>query len=109
MITAAGMSAMPVTGCIVHGITGERATEKLSAVLLHVALVTYYSQKKTKHFHGLEKKKGPDLTSHNELVVNGVQWGASLVAVGTVNINTQSSCSHSRGRQYPIEKLSVQI
>lgn len=57
MITAAGMSAMPVTGCIVHGITGERATEKLSAVLLHVALVTYYSQKKTKHFHGLEKKK----------------------------------------------------
>lgn len=30
----------------------------------------------------------PDLTSHNELVVNGVQWGASLWAGGTVNINT---------------------
>lgn len=34
-----------------------------------------------------------DLTSQNELAVNGVQWGASLMAVGTVNINTQASCS----------------
>lgn len=55
MITAAGMSVMPVTGLIVHRITGERATKKLSAVLLHVALVTYYSQKKP-HFHSLEKR-----------------------------------------------------
>lgn len=30
--------------------------QKLSAVLLHVALVTYYSKKKT-HFHGFEKRK----------------------------------------------------
>lgn len=49
----------------------------------------------------------PDLTSHNELVVNGVQWGASLRAVGTVNINTQASCSLSTRREYPIEKLSL--
>lgn len=60
MITAAGMSAMPVTGRIVHGITGERATENLSAVLLHVALVTYYSQKK-KPLPWLGKKKGTRL------------------------------------------------
>lgn len=31
----------------------------------------------------------PDLTSHNELLVNRVQWGASLGTVGTVNINSR--------------------
>lgn len=35
-----------------------------------------------------KRERMPDLTSHNELVVNGVQWGASLWAGGTVNINT---------------------
>lgn len=77
--------------------------QKLSAVLLHVALVTYYSKKrkqKTKNTHasiGWKRERMPDLTSHNELVVNGVQWGASLGAAGTVNINTQASCAPSRG------------
>ena len=56
MITAAGMSAMPVTGLIVHRITGERAQhQKLSAALLHVALVTYYSKKNTHPRFGKEE------------------------------------------------------
>lgn len=72
---------MPVTGCIVHGITGEQATKKKkkkpSAVCLHVALVTYYSQKREekKNHASMAWKRGrmPDLTSHNELAMNGVQ------------------------------------
>lgn len=49
----------------------------------------------------------PDLTSHNELVVNGVQWGASVRAVETVNINSQASCSLTVRKQYRTEKLSL--
>lgn len=72
--------------------------QRLSAVPKHVALVTCYSQKK----HGL--KRGPDLTSHNELLVNGISGGAPFWIVGTVNINTQAWFSHSWMREYPIEK-----
>lgn len=99
------MSAMPVVGLIVHRITGERTTKKTAAVLLHVSLVTYYRKKHTSMAWKIGRM--PDLTSHNELVVNGVQWGASLRAVGTVNTNTQASCSFSAKKQYPIEKLSL--
>lgn len=52
--------------------------------------------------HGL--KRGPDLTSHNELLVNGISGGAPFWIVGTVNINTQAWVSHSWTREYPIEK-----
>ena len=110
MISTAGKSVMPVTGCIVHRITGEHATKKPSAVCLYVALETYYTQRKKKPTTNTSMawKRGrmPDLTSHNELAVNGVQWGASLRALETVNINTQASCSFSTGREYPVEKLS---
>lgn len=48
----------------------------------------------------------PDLTSHNELAVNGVQWGVSLRTAGTVSINTRASRSLSARTEYPMEKLS---
>lgn len=47
-----------------------------------------------------------DLTSQNELAVNGVQWGVSLMAVGTVNINNPGSMLTFRNRRYPEEMLS---
>lgn len=53
-----------------------------------------------------KRRRMPDLTSHNELAVNGVQWGASLRAAGTVSINTQASRSLSARTEYPIENLS---
>lgn len=47
-----------------------------------------------------------DLTSQNELAVNGVQWGVSLMAVGTVNINNPGFMLTFRNRRYPEEMLS---
>lgn len=47
-----------------------------------------------------------DLTSQNELAVNRVQWGVSLMAVGTVNINNPGFMLTFRNRRYPEEMLS---
>lgn len=69
LITAADMSGTPGEGLIV--LQDQRRAHQ--QILQRVAVVTHYSHQKKKPLHCL--KGGKDLTSYNEQLVNGVQWG----------------------------------